>query len=149
IKRSGAVHVGDVLRLVPGLNVAKINASQWAIGSRGFNQRFSNQLLVLIDGQSILTPAFNGVFWEQVGLVLEDIDRIEVIRGPGAALWGSNAVNGIINIITCSARDTQDELVTVASGNETRLFQETRVGGTFGEDSAYRIYAGHRRHDDN
>src|SRR5207302_10857650 len=100
IRRSGATSITDPLRMTPGLEVARIDENKWAIGSRGFNGRFDNKLLVLIDGRSVYTPLFSGVYWNVQDVMLEDIDRIEVIRGPGATLWGANAVDGVINIIT-------------------------------------------------
>src|SRR6202047_3544579 len=100
IRRSGAMNIPDLLRMVPGLDVAQINANTWAITARGFNLQFANKLLVLIDGRAVYTPLFGGVNWDVQDVPLEDIDRIEVIRGPGGALWGANAVNGVINIIT-------------------------------------------------
>lgn len=107
IKRSGATSLPDALRMAPGIDVARIDSNKWAVSSRGFNGRFANKLLVLIDGRSIYTQSFSGVYWENQDILLEDIDRIEVIRGPGAALWGANAVNGVINIITKHSADTQ------------------------------------------
>ena len=98
IERSGATSIPEALRMVPGLHVARITANTWAIGSRGFSGRFANKLLVLIDGRSVYTPMFAGVYWDQQDVLLEDIERIEVIRGPGGALWGANATNGVINI---------------------------------------------------
>lgn len=109
IRRSGATCIPEALRMVPGLMVAQNNAGIWAVSSRGrgFNPVFENKLLVLIDGRSVYSPVFSGTFWETIDVVMEDIDRIEIIRGPGASAWGSNAVNGIINVITKSAADTQ------------------------------------------
>src|SRR5262249_244510 len=107
IKRSGATSIPDLLRSVPGIQVAQIDSNKWAVTARGFNRQFSNKLLVLVDGRTVYTPLFSGVFWDAQDMILEDIDRIEIIRGPGAALWGSNAVNGVINIITKSAEQTQ------------------------------------------
>src|SRR4030095_10618582 len=110
VRRSGANSIPDALRLVPGVQVGRVDASQWAISARGFNDVFANKLLVLQDGRSIYTPLFSGVFWDVQGALLEDIERIEIIRGPGATLWGANAVNGVINIITKSAKETQGTL---------------------------------------
>src|SRR6185436_4185099 len=107
IRRSGATSIPEALRLAPGLEVARQDSHTWAISSRGFNDEFANQLLVLIDGRSVYTPLFAGVYWDVQDLPLEDINQIEVIRGPGAALWGANAVNGVINITTKRAKDTQ------------------------------------------
>ena len=117
LRRSGATSIPEALRLVPGLEVARIDENKWAIGSRGFNGRFDNKLLVLIDGRSVYTPLFSGVYWNVQDVMLEDIDRIEVIRGPGATLWGANAVNGVINIITKKAKVTQGAVVTAGGGN--------------------------------
>jgi iron complex outermembrane receptor protein len=140
ITRSGAVTVADALRLVPGVNVAQINANSWAVTVRGFNSRFSNKLLVMIDGRSVYTPLFSGTLWDQQNLVLEDVERIEVVRGPGGALWGANAVNGVINIITRSSRDTKGVLAKAAGGDEYQAQAVLRVGGDIGENGAYRIY---------
>src|SRR5205814_8341467 len=107
LRRSGATSIPEALRLVPGMEVARVDAHSWAISARGFNDLFANKLLVLMDGRSVYTPLFSGVFWDMQDYVLTDLDRIEVIRGPGATLWGSNAVNGVVNIETKSARDTQ------------------------------------------
>ena len=106
IRRSGMTSVPDLLRLVPGVQVAQINSNKWAISVRGFNGLYSNKLLVLVDGRSVYNPLFSGVLWDTQDLMLEDVDRIEVIRGPGAAVWGANAVNGVINIITQPANET-------------------------------------------
>jgi len=140
IHRSGATSIPEALRLVPGLDVARIDAHTWAISSRGFNGEFANKLLVLIDGRSVYTPLFSGVFWDVQNPMLEDVDRIEVIRGPGATLWGANAVNGVINIITKSAKDTQGWLFSGGGGNLDRGFGEFRYGGSRGDDLSYRLY---------
>ncbi|MDP8245635.1 MAG: TonB-dependent receptor [Candidatus Hinthialibacter antarcticus] len=140
IRRSGATSIPEALRLAPGLIVARIDSNKWAITSRGFNDRLSNKLLVLIDGRSVYTPLFSGVYWEFQDVVLEDIDRIEVIRGPGATLWGANAVNGVINIITKNARETQGGLVSVGGGTQEHGFGTVRYGGSLGEDFYYRTY---------
>ncbi|WP_158045353.1 TonB-dependent receptor plug domain-containing protein [Skermanella pratensis] len=148
IRRSGATSIPDALRLISGVQVARINASKYAISARGFNGRFANKLLVLIDGRSIYTPLFSGVFWELQDTLLEDVDRIEVIRGPGATLWGANAVNGVINIITKPAAATQGLLVTGAAGVEERASGGIRFGDAFaGGDGHYRIHAKHMRRD--
>src|SRR5688572_6381489 len=110
IRRSGATSLPEALRLAPNLQVARIDAGQYAISARGFNGLASNKLLVLVDGRTIYTPLFSGVFWDQQDVLLDDIDRIEVISGPGATLWGANAVNGVINVISRVARDTQGML---------------------------------------
>jgi iron complex outermembrane receptor protein len=139
IHRSGATCIPEALRLVPGLDVARIDAHTWAISSRGFNGEFANKLLVLIDGRSVYTPLFSGVFWDVQDPMLEDVDRIEVIRGPGATMWGANAVNGVINIITKSAKDTQGWLVSGGGGSQDRGFGEFRYGGSRGDDLSYRL----------
>jgi iron complex outermembrane receptor protein len=140
IRRSGMTTLPDVLRLVPGLDVAQIDADNWAVSSRGFNGRFANKLLVLIDGRGLYSPEFAGVFWQAQDLMLEDIDRIEVIRGPGATLWGANAVTGVINILTKKARDTQGGLLTVGGGMQERGFTGARFGISNGDNLAYRFY---------
>lgn len=140
IRRSGAASIPEALRLVPGINVSRINGGLWAVSIRGFNGRFANKLQVLMDGRSLYTPLFAGVIWETHDTVLEDIERIEVIRGPGAALWGANAVNGVINIITRKAQDTQDSLVSISAGSEERLSTSLRHGFKTAEDSHARIY---------
>lgn len=140
IKRSGVTNIPDVLRMVPGVQVARIGASQWAVTARGFNGRFANKLLVLIDGRAVYTPTFGGVRWENQDLILEDIERIEVIRGPGASVWGQNAVNGVINIITKHAEDTRQGLMTVTSGNEENAIVQLRYGEQFGDNLHYRVF---------
>src|SRR5438045_8219580 len=132
IRRSGATSIPEALRLAPGLQVARIDQNKWAIAARGFNGRFDNKLLVLIDGRSVYTPLFSGVYWNVQDVMLEDVDRIEVIRGPGATLWGANAVDGVINIITKSAKSTQAGLATAGGGNELRGFSNLRYGGNIG-----------------
>ncbi len=139
IRRSGATSIPDALRLVPGLEVARIDQNKWAIASRGFNGRFDNKLLVLIDGRSVYTPLFSGVYWNVQDVMLEDIDRIEVIRGPGATLWGANAVNGVINIISKKAKDTQSAVVSAGAGTEERGSGSVRYGSKIG-NTAYRAY---------
>ncbi len=141
IRRSGATTLPEILRMVPGVNVARIDSHRWAIGVRGFNQEFSNKLLVMIDGRAVYSPVFSGVQWDMQDPMLEDIERIEVVRGPAAALWGSNAVNGVINIISKSARDTQGTVVSGGWGTESPGFGAVRFGGKLGEDAHYRIYA--------
>ncbi|MGD9211103.1 MAG: TonB-dependent receptor plug domain-containing protein, partial [Desulfobacteraceae bacterium] len=141
IKRSGARSIPEALRMVPGLQVAHINGSTFAITARGFNEWFSNKLLVLIDGRSVYTPLFSGVYWDIQDTVIEDIKRIEVIRGPGATLWGANAVNGVINIITKHSENTQGGLVVGGIGNIENPLVVARYGGKAGENATYRIYA--------
>ncbi len=139
IRRSGASNLPDLLRIAAGLEVAQSDGNTWAISSRGFNITTANKLLVLIDGRSVYTPLYSGVFWDVQGVMLEDVERIEIIRGPGATLWGANAVNGVINILTKSARDTQGTLVSVGGGEEQAL-ASFRQGGKLGEGTAYRAY---------
>ncbi len=139
IRRGGVTNIPDALRLAPGVQVARIDASKWAITIRGFNGRFANKLLVLVDGRSIYTPAFAGTYWEIQDLLLEDIDRIEVIRGPGASLWGANAVNGVINILTKRAADTQG-LVSLTAGNPENTIVGLRYSGSLGDDAHFRVY---------
>lgn len=146
IRRSAATSIPDILRTVPGVNVAQINANTWAVTVRGFNQRFSSKLLVLKDGMTIYTPTFSGVYWDIRDTLIEDVDRIEIIRGPGGALWGANAVNGIINIITKNAADTQGGLVAASGGTESGSVAG-RWGGTVGDGLAYRIWAEGELHD--
>ncbi len=140
IARSGATSIPEALRMVPGLQVARINASGWAISVRGFNNPLANKLLVLIDGREVYDPLFSGVYWDVQDTPLEDVERIEVIRGPGASLWGANAVNGVINIITKNTSDTQGALVSVAGGNEDRATVTARYGGSLDDDAHWRIY---------
>lgn len=139
IRRSGANTVPELLRLVPGMNVAAVDKSQWAVSARGFNGLFSDKLLVLIDGRTVYTPLFGGVFWNEHDIMLEDVKQIEVIRGPGATIWGANAVNGVINIITKSAEETQGTLVSAGGGTEERAQAAMRYGGRSGEVN-YRGY---------
>lgn len=140
IKRSGATTIPDALRMVPGVNVARIDSSKWAITARGFNRQFSNKLLVLIDGRSVYNPLFSGVYWDAQNMLLEDVERIEVIRGSGATLWGANAVNGIINIITKNTEDTKGTYLSARYGNQERGTFEGRYGGTINENTNYRVY---------
>jgi iron complex outermembrane receptor protein len=139
IRRSGVTSIPEALRMVPGIDVARINSTQWAVSARGFNSRFSNKLLVLMDGRTVYSPLFSGVFWDTQDTFIEDIDRIEVIRGPGASLWGANAVNGIINIITKHAKDTQGTAISADIGTE-EVSGGVRYGGKL-DNGDYRIYA--------
>lgn len=140
IRRSGVTSIPEALRMAPGVEVARINSSQWAIGIRGFNSRLSRSILVLIDGRSVYSPLFAGVYWEAQDLMLEDVERIEVIRGPGGTIWGANAVNGVINIITKHSKETQGGLVTLGGGTEEQGFGGVRYGGAIGENLHYRVY---------
>jgi iron complex outermembrane receptor protein len=146
IRRSGVTTIAEALRLAPGVTVSRIDGNSWAIGIRGFGSGLSRSVLVLIDGRSVYTPLFAGVFWEVQDTLLEDIDRIEVIRGPGGTIWGANAVNGVINIITKSATETQGLLATAGGGSEEKGFGSLRYGGKIGQNFSYRFYGkGFRR----
>lgn len=143
IVRSGATTIPEMLRLAPNLDVARVNSTTYEITARGFNAGnnaiLSNKLLVLIDGRSVYSPMFGGVYWDMIQVPPEDIKRIEVISGPGATLWGSNAVNGVINIITRSSTDTQGGLLTVGGGNY-ELYDAIEYGGRLGPDLTYRVH---------
>ncbi len=148
IRRAGITSIPEALRMVPGVQVARINANKWAISARGLNGLFASKLLVMIDGRSVYTPLRSEVFWDVQDLLIEDIDRIEVIRGPGASLWGANAVNGIINIITKKAKDTQNNLLITSAGNgEERAIVGVRHGGQLGDKGHYRVYGKFSEHD--
>jgi iron complex outermembrane receptor protein len=146
VRRSGATSIPDLLRMVPGLDVAQINANSWAISARGFNHQFSDKLLVLIDGRTVYTPLFAGVYWDVQDVPLEDIERIEVIRGPGATVWGANAVNGVINIITKSAADTQGGLLVAGGGTQDLALGTAQYGGKIGKDASYRVFTKYLDH---
>lgn len=141
IQRLGATSIPEALRVVPGINVAQAGSHQWAVSSRGFNDQFANKLLVLIDGRSVYTPLFSGVWWDVQDVMLQDIERIEVIRGPGGTLWGANAVNGVINIITKKAGDTQGGIASLTAGTHERAEVATRYGTKLGDAGAVRVYA--------
>ena len=140
IRRSGARTIPDALRPVPGLHIAHLDANKWIVASRGFSDRFSNKLQVRFDGRTVYSPLFSGVFWETEDPMIEDIERIEVIRGPGGAIWGSNAVNGVINILSKSAEQTQGWLVVAGAGTEERAFGAVRYGFSPGDDVTARVY---------
>jgi iron complex outermembrane receptor protein len=140
IRRSGATNIPDVLRMAPGVDVAQIDAHVWAISIRGFGDRFSDKVLVLIDGRSVYTPTTSGVNWDQQNVPLEDIERIEVIRGPGGTVWGANAVNGVINIITKSAKVTHGGLVTASAGSNGNAQGLVQYGGEIGSKGSYRVF---------
>jgi iron complex outermembrane receptor protein len=140
IQRSGATSIPEALRMAPGVEVARIDANKWSVGIRGFGSRLTRSVLVLIDGRTVFTPLFDGTYWEVQDTMMEDIDRIEVIRGPGGTIWGPNAVNGVINIITKSSTLTQGMLVSAGGGNEEQGFLNFRYGGGNGRDLTYRIY---------
>ena len=140
IRRSGATSIPDLLRLVPGMDVARINGSTWAIGSREFNQQFANKLLVMVDGRTVYSPTFSGVFWDTLDLPLFDIERIEVIRGAGGTIWGANAVTGVISIFTKKAAETKGMLVEAGSGSVEQGFGALQYGGTVGKKTDFRLY---------
>jgi iron complex outermembrane receptor protein len=140
IRRAGVRSLPEALRLAPGVDVAQIDSVKWAVGIRGFQSRLSRDLLVLIDGRSVYDPLFHGVYWEVQDTLLEDIDRIEVIRGPGGTIWGANAVNGVINIITRNAKDTRGTLVSAGGGTVDQGFLDFRQGGGNDNGFNYRIY---------
>lgn len=141
IKRMGATTIPEALKVVPGIQVSQIDSNKWAISSRGFTNQFSNKLLVLMDGRSVYSPIFSGTYWDAQDTLLEDVDRIEVIRGPGATLWGANAVNGVINIITKSAEYTQGNYASATYGTRERGTLEGRMGRKSGDNLYYRTYA--------
>lgn len=140
IRRSGATSLPEALRIAPNLQIARVDAKSYAISARGFNNAIGNKLLVLIDGRTVYSPLFSGVFWDQQDVMLEDVERIEVISGPGATQWGANAVDGVINVITLRAGDTPGGLATLTGGN-TQSGYAVRYGGRIGDDGAYRVYA--------
>lgn len=141
IRRSGASNIPDLLRVVPGMDVAQIDSNTWAISARGFNEEFSNKLLVMVDGRSVYTPTFGGVFWDTLDMPIEDIERIEVIRGPGGTSWGANAVNGVVNIITRKASETKGGLIVAGGGNLDQGSGTLQYGSPLGNSTNYRIYA--------
>jgi iron complex outermembrane receptor protein len=141
IRRSGATSIPEVLAMAPGIQGSQISSSKWSVSSRGFSGFISNKLLVLIDGRSVYSPAYSGVFWNAQNTMLEDIDRIEVIRGPGGTIWGANAVNGVINIITKKSQDTQGVLLRAGVGDQEKLQGAGRYGGKIGDNTFARFYA--------
>ena len=140
IRRMGVQNIADALRLAPGLQVGQVSGNSWAVSARGMNGRFANKLLVLVDGRTVYSPLFSGVFWDVQDTLIADIDRIEVIRGPGAALWGANAVNGVINIITKSSAATQGGLLEVSKGSQDRGTVALRYGGQIEGLGHWRVY---------
>lgn len=139
LRRGGFTSVPEALRVVPGIQVARIDANRWAISARGLNQEFANKLLVLIDGRTVYTPLFGGVYWDAQDYPIEDIERIEVIRGPGGTVWGDNAVNGVINVITKSSADTQGVLVSGYGGPQENG-ATGRFGGRINDETTYRVF---------
>jgi iron complex outermembrane receptor protein len=144
IRRSGATSIPDLLRMAPGVEVAQINANRWAISIRGFNSAYANKVLVLIDGRSVYTGTFSGVIWDQVSIPVEEIERIEVIRGPGGSVWGANAVNGVINIVTKSSQDTKGGLIGAGAGSSV-TDDSVRYGGGLGGKGSYRLFGRYSR----
>jgi iron complex outermembrane recepter protein len=140
IMRSGATSIPEALRLAPGVEVARIDGNKWSIGIRGFGTRLSRSVLVIIDGRTVYSTLFDGTYWEVQNVMMDDIDRIEVIRGPGGTIWGPNAVNGVINVITKAAHDTRGALVSSGGGNEEQGFLNARYGGSNGKGLDYRFY---------
>lgn len=147
IRRAGHQSIPEALRLVPGMHVARLESGTWAISARGFTSEFANKLQVLMDGRRVYDPLFSGVYWDVVDTVMEDLDRIEVVRGPGATLWGANAVNGVINITTKSAADTQGLLLSGGVGTYDQGFGTVRYGGKISEDAHFRVYGKYRNLD--
>ncbi|HEY0039682.1 MAG TPA: TonB-dependent receptor plug domain-containing protein, partial [Flavisolibacter sp.] len=147
IRRSGATHVAEALRLSPNLQVSQLNSSVWIISARGFNSVFSNKLLVMIDGRTVYTPLYGGVLWEQQNVLLEDVERIEVVSGPGGTLWGANAVNGIINIVTKNAKGSQGLYASVGGGTFLRDMAAVRYGGKIGDKTHFKVYGQHSNRD--
>lgn len=141
IRRSGATSLAEVLRLVPGMQVARVDAGKWSIGTRGFADRLSRSMLVLIDGRAVYSPLFGGTYWETQNVLLEDVERIEVVRGPGGTLWGSNAVNGIVSVVTRAAGETQGLYAHAAAGTEDRVIGAARYGAALGDFGHVRAYA--------
>ena len=147
------IHLGvrtipDALRYAPGMQVSQFDSYRWSVSARGFNTIAVDKLLVLVDGRSVYTPLWSGVYWEQNAGVHQDLDRIEVIRGPAGSVWGANAVNGVVNVLSKSARDTQGPALSIGTGTEERAFGSFRYGGTAGENAWYRAYVDYSRHDD-
>jgi iron complex outermembrane recepter protein len=143
LRRAGALSIPEALRNIPGVEVARVSARDYAITARGFNGTVANKLLVLIDGRSVYTPLYSGVFWDVQDTFMEDIEQIEVIRGPGATVWGANAVNGVINVLTKSAAQSQGWLLAGGGGNAERGFGGARYGGPLGSHAFFRVYGKH------
>jgi iron complex outermembrane receptor protein len=140
VVRTGRTTLPEALRLAPGVHVARATSNSWAFGIRGFSSTLSRSVLALVDGRSVYTPLFAGVYWEQQQVLLADVDRIEVVRGPGGTLWGANAVNGVVSVVTRSARDTHGLYAEAGGGTTSRLFGALRYGGALAESVDYRVY---------
>jgi iron complex outermembrane receptor protein len=145
IRRSGVTTLPEAMRLADALDVARVNSSTWAISARGFNTNPANKLLVLLDGRSVYSPLSSGTFWDAQEVLLNDVDRVEVIRGPGGSLWGANAVNGVVNIIMKDAEDTRGDFVTVTGGSDEHVLAGARHGGRLGSRGSYRVYGRYRQ----
>jgi len=148
IRRSGVTTIPDALRLAPGVQVARVDAHQWAVSVRGFNDTFAQKLLVMMDGRSVYTPLFSGVLWQAQDTMLEDVDRIEVIRGPGGTVWGANAVNGVISVVSKSAEETQGLLMSGGGGSSQTGLAAVRYGEKLGENTFMRVYGKYADWDD-
>lgn len=148
IRRSGVENIPDALRLAPGVDVGRVDSHSWAVGVRGMNELFSPSILPLIDGRSIYSPFFSGTFWMAQDVMLEDLSRIEVVRGPGSTLWGANAFNGVINIVSKPAEETQGLLVNAGGGSQPTVSSSVRWGDKLGEDTFYRVYGKYNQYDD-
>lgn len=148
LRRLGVTSIPEALRSVPGVQVGAIGSSEWAISARGFNSQFANKLLVMIDGRTVYSPFFSGVYWDAQQMLLDDVDRIEVIRGPGATIWGANAVNGVISIVSKSARDTQGGLLYGGGGDVHLAMGGARFGDKISDDTYYRVYGTYQLNDD-
>lgn len=146
IERSGAANIPDLLRTVPGVHVAQVEANRWAISVRGFNASYSNKLLVMVDGRTVYTPSFSGVYWDQIDIPLDTIERIEVVRGSGGAVWGANAVNGVINIITENSSASTGSRIEASAGNFLRGSVDTRLGSKVNDNFSYRIFGDYRNY---
>jgi len=146
IRRSGATTLPEAMRLADGLDVARVNSSTWAISARGFTTNPANKLLVLIDGRSVYSPLTSGTFWDAQEVLLNDVDRVEVIRGPGGSVWGANAVNGVVNVIMKEASATRGDFVTLTAGTDEHVIAGARHGGRFGATGSYRVYGRYRQH---
>ena len=146
IHQSGATNIPDLLRMAPGVTVAQIDVNSWAISVRGFNDRYTDKVLVLIDGRSVFSPDTSGVFWDQQDVPLEDIERIEIIRGPGGTVWGGNAMNGVINIITKNATSTSGGLISADLGSHENAHGLIQYGGKIGQTGAYRAFGKYFNH---
>jgi iron complex outermembrane receptor protein len=153
VVRTGLTSLPEALRLAPGVHVARATSNSWAFGIRGFSSTLSRSVLALVDGRSVYTPLFAGVYWEQQQVLLADVDRIEVVRGPGGTLWGANAVNGVVSVVTRSAHDTHGLYAEAGGGTTERLFGALRYGGALSESADFRVYGryferGPEHHDD-